>query len=104
MSHVDFIVYGPFIEPSRSENFIIVRMPEGRVPWSKQIVPAIHKLVRSFYEATDDPAQRRLNKDVKWYVGGDPDEPETSALWIGKHARYEWTPENGLQAVQEDAS
>lgn len=81
---VVFIVYGSFTEPTMGKNFIVVRMPEGRVPWSKKIVPAIHRLVSPWFNR---------GVDKHWYVDGENDHgPGEPPLWETRTtARYEWT-------------
>lgn len=76
----DFLVYGNFTDPTTKANGIVVRMSEGRIPWSKQIVPAIQKMIASW---KDDDGEK-----LRWNVDGDP---EPGALWSSKSfRRYEW--------------
>ena len=92
--HVDFMVYGTFIPPSKCTAFIIIRMPKGRVPWSKKIAPAINKLVKQW---------KKDNEEFWWNVDGENTptiyEGERSIrLWDTKTGalRYEW---NGTELV-----
>lgn len=97
-----FIVFGEFEEPTKKTNFVIVRMPSGHVPWSKKIVPAINRLVRSFDN----------DKAAYWIVDGEPvviepgnfyrdskqPIPVSKRLWDNTAAlHYEW---NGTELVQ----
>ena len=99
------MVYGSFTEPTTDKNFIIVRMPSGRVPWSKKIQPAINRLVGAWFT----PEQRERDRRAKWLgselgcfwqVEGDPD-PENS-LWFLKQpvARYEWNGEALIESKE----
>jgi hypothetical protein len=84
-----FIVYGEFHEPTSKAGGLVVRMPSGKVPWKKKIVPAIAKLIRPWSETKSTPY---------WNVEGDLGSGEDS-LWITKaFARYEWDGE-GLVRV-----
>ena len=78
---VDFIVYGSFVDPTTGVNFIVIRMPAGRVPWQKKIIPAVRRLVKPW---TDVGEELRLDVD------GDP-KPEEHSLWNNSRSRrYEW--------------
>lgn len=46
-----FTVYGSFTEPTKGKNFIIIRIPSGRVPWAKKIAPAINRLIGPWMHA-----------------------------------------------------
>jgi hypothetical protein len=48
------VIYGSLTEPSTRLNFVCVRIPSGRVPWRKKIVPAIERLVRPWYDTSSD--------------------------------------------------
>lgn len=88
--HVDFIVYGAFTPPSGT-SFIIVRMPNGRVPWSKKIAPAINKLVRQW---------KRKDEEFYWNIDGEHTQFEDEIrLWDTRTGalRYEW---NGQELVK----
>jgi hypothetical protein len=86
-----FMVYGSFEVPNTDKgkgtvNFIIIRKPIGRIPWSKKVVPAINRLVREWY-----PISR--HKDNFWNCEGT--KPE---LWNTKLTRrFEW---NGSELVE----
>jgi len=93
--YVDIMVYGTFDPPSACTAFIVVRMPNGRVPWwlqnwSKKIAPAINKLVRQW---------KRKDEKLYWNIDGEhalyTDEPR---LWNTKAQvlKYEW---NGQELV-----
>lgn len=83
-----FMTYGAFTEPEKGVNFIFVRMPEGRTPWTKKIVPAIKKLVHPW---RDDKSMTK----TRWDVDG---EPEGGSFWASKKARkFEW---NGVELVE----
>jgi hypothetical protein len=87
--YVDFVVYGTFTPPS-GPPFIIIRMPKGRVPWSKKIAPAINKLVRQW-----------KNKNEEFYCNIDGEHTrfeDEIRLWDTRTGalRYEW---NGQELV-----
>ena len=88
---VVFIVYGSFIEPIKGHNFVVVRMPVGRQPWKKKIVPAIHRLVSPWFPK---------GNDHRWNVDGESVmRPGERRLWDTKIApRYEW---NGTKLVSK---
>jgi len=50
MSTRTIMIYGSFRDPETKLNFFFVRVPVGRIPWSKKIAPAIHKLVKPMLE------------------------------------------------------
>jgi hypothetical protein len=92
-SWVVFVVYGTVHDPSGKAGGLIVRMPSGRVPWSKKIVPAINKLTRKYSEARD-------KKDHYWNVDGDLSQPGDKPLWdCIAFAHYEW---NGTELVKTE--
>lgn len=82
---VDFIAYGDFEDPETGQNFIVIRRPNGRVKWSREIVPAIDRLLKSWY------------RHVEWNVDG---EQKGQSLWKTKIAnRYLW---DGTKLVKQD--
>lgn len=88
-----FIVYGSFDEPNTGKNFIVVRMPSGRVPWSKKIAPAINKLVKQWYHQNTKEKDRFWNLEGENVVG-----PRDIRLWdTTTTVRYEW---NGTELVR----
>ena len=97
-----FIVLGEFEEPTMNVNFIIVRMPSGRVPWSKKITPAINRLVRSFNN--DKPAYWIVDGESvviepgNFYRDTKKPIPVGKRLWDNTAAlHYEW---NGTEVVK----
>jgi hypothetical protein len=92
-----FLVIGSFTEPTTGKNFIVVRIPKGRVPWSRKIVPAINQIVKEWFteemrQADKHAKRREREKECKWHVEG---EDEEDTLWYLKQsvARYEWSGE-----------
>lgn len=87
------MVYGAFTVPNtKNVNFIIVRKPAGRAPWSKKIAPAINKLVRGWYPGTE--------KIKDWYVEG---EAEGADLWTVKATRkFEWSDNTLVEVIGGD--
>jgi hypothetical protein len=86
----DFIVYGGFTEPETGKNFVVIRIPRGRLAWVREVHPAINRLVRGWF-----PAKA---KDRLWYVDGESlfkeGEPR---LWDTRGLlKFEWTKEEGL--------
>lgn len=78
-----FLVYGGWCD-AQGHNAIIVEMPKGRVPWSKKIAPAIHRLVKPWI------------KENKWYPGWNVDgfstEEDAQRAWDNStFPRYRWT-------------
>jgi hypothetical protein len=97
---VVFSVYGDFLEPSFKQHMIIVRMPSGRVPWTKKIAPAINRLVkqwgfpgdRAVYWNVDGEHTIFVGKN--FYHGTDEPIPESKRLWdCISFAHYEWDGE-----------
>jgi hypothetical protein len=95
------MVYGNFIEPTMGKNFVMMRIPAGRQPWTKKIAPAINRLVRPWFSADD--------RDRYWNVDGEPTilceddgTPKSKRLWeTTLTPRYEW---NGSEIVKVEAS
>jgi hypothetical protein len=92
-----FMVFGGFNEPTTGKNFIVVRMPKGRVQWSKKIVPAINKLLSPWHTEEQHTAHKRRKwnnseSPLAWSVEGDNPGAENPSLWDLKQAvaRYEW--------------
>lgn len=84
-----FMVYGSFEDPVSKVNFIVMRVPEGHLAWSRKIVPAIYRLVRPW---------RGLGVSDRyfWHVDSDPN-PKQS-LWDTKKARrYQWDGTNFVE-------
>ena len=80
-----FCVFGLFKEPTTGNNFIVVRVPEGRIPWSKTVAPAISRLVRPWFDRDMGPRDRTWNVDV------DRRRPGKKPLWeLRDTPRYEW--------------
>lgn len=83
--YVDFTVYGEIKIPAENNACFIVRIPNGRVPWSKKIAPAINKLINSW---------DKNNKNAQWYVDGDTANfIGDMRLWdikAGKILKYQW--------------
>ena len=107
----DFIVYGSFTDPSTGKNGFVVRMPSGRVQWSKKIVPAINRLVRSFHtpEQLQQDRERtrsygRHRSEFRWDVTGDDSRPGDKPLWdVTSFARYQWDGTD-LIKIEHDAN
>jgi hypothetical protein len=81
MKWTAFLVYGSFSVPNTDNlNFIIVRMPAGRVPWSKKIAPAINRLVKPWHRPGD--------REKFWDIDGDD---EKGSLWaVTLTRKFEW--------------
>lgn len=101
---VVFTVYGEVHEPSGKPGGLIVRMPSGRVPWSKKIAPAINKLVKKYAERgvknpywnVDGEGTVFIGKN--FYYGTQKPIPESVRLWDCKaFAHYEW---NGKELIK----
>ncbi|RYD59601.1 MAG: hypothetical protein EOP83_20560 [Verrucomicrobiaceae bacterium] len=97
-----FMVYGSFNDPVTNLNFFIVRMPKGRVPWSKKIAPALNRIVRGHFsneEIQQDRvrAQNGRETHIHWNVEGEAH--VHGDLWDLKRpvTRYEW---NGAELVK----
>ena len=74
------LIYGSFKEPTQGENFIVLRYPACRIPWSKKIVPAINRLVRPWFP------EGGQSRDRFWNVDGGYE-----SLWeTTLTPRYEW--------------
>jgi len=65
------LIYGDFNLPHRTEpgecvNFFVFRYPSGRIPWSKEIVPALNRLVQSFVPVPEPPKHlyERVEQEV----------------------------------------
>jgi hypothetical protein len=85
------MVYGSFTDPTNKANFVILRVPEGHLAWSKKIVPAIFRLVKPWRDENTDGQGKYF-----WHIDGDPN-PKQS-LWNTKKARrYQW---NGTDFVE----
>jgi hypothetical protein len=98
------MIYGSFSEPTTKKNFFIIRVPEGRVQWSKKIAPAITRLVRSWYTDEDrkrDAYNRKMLRDPVIYWKAEGDNPNEKSFWALEQAvaRYEW---NGSALITVD--
>ena len=107
------LVYGDFDVPPElkgtSVNFFFIRIPEGRIPWSKKIAPAINRIVQSFVPSPQNGPYRRpkvtktedgylktyytreRKRKAHWNVEGDPDGTYAAAWNEGKYLNYDWT-------------
>jgi hypothetical protein len=97
-----FMVYGGFEDPATGLNFFMARMPKGRVPFQKKIVPALKRIVMSLYTDADKAAakserwSRGYSERLRWSIEGEPDEGVYWNLTKNKPTRYEW---NGTELV-----
>jgi hypothetical protein len=97
-----FMVLGSFKDSATGLNFFIVRMPSGRVPFQKKIVPAIRRQVMTYFTPEDRAAAAREklmrggSDRLHWTIDG---EPEIGSYWNltkSRPRRYEW---NGTELV-----
>jgi len=49
------MVYGDFSVNGDRDNFFLVRIPNDGVNWRKQVIPAIHKVVKGFNTEDKNP-------------------------------------------------
>jgi hypothetical protein len=94
------MAYGSFTDPESGFNFFFVRLPKGRKPWTKKVVPAINRVVRAMYsekEVRDHFESVRSGREGLIYWNFEALDPED---WFLKKpvTRYEWTAE-GLVKV-----
>lgn len=91
-----FMVYGGGRDdPETGLNFFILRMPAGRQPWSKKIVPAIRAIIRARFTAAElrQAAERkhfRGEDDLYWNVEGEPEPGSYWTLRKSRPTRYLW--------------
>jgi hypothetical protein len=101
----DLSIYGNF--PSQSEgkaSLFILRLPNGNLPWSKKIRPAINKLVKSWM-LTKEKVRWNIESEgmifvgKNFYTGTTEPIPETERFWDGynKYPHYEW---NGKELIK----
>lgn len=89
------LVYGSFNEPKTDLNFILVRYPDGRVPWSRRIAPALDRMIRDWFTPEQKAAARRERRErggsdiMFWNAEGIEDD----AWEDHKGARYQWDGE-----------
>ncbi len=62
---VTVLVYGSFTDPKTGLNFFLIRYPEGRVPWSKKMAPALNRMIREWFSAE----QRAQAQRERWLRG-----------------------------------
>ncbi len=96
------MVYGSFKDPDTGKGFFIIRVPRGRVQWSKKIAPAINRIVTSMYsdeERKQDRYLRRMWREPLIYWNVEGDDPKGESFWDLKQTvtRYEW---NGNELVK----
>ena len=96
-----FTVYGNFEEPTKKTNFIVVRIPEKGAQWSKKIVPAINRLVRSWFRKEDLRGRNGYPREAYWNVDGEPTylTKDSRRIWdTDKALRFEWDGEKLVEA------
>lgn len=84
--YTDFMVYGEIKIPAVNNACFLVRMPKGRVPWSKKIIPAIRSLINSW---------DKDNRGKHWSVDGDnsyfiADGKMWDSIKSGNTLKYQW--------------
>ncbi len=98
--HRIVLVYGNFNDPATKQNFFMIRIPEGRVPWSKKIAPALDRMIRGWYTPEQHAANRAYKQrhgysDHHWNVEGQDPEYWNASMC----SRYDW---NGEQFVEQE--
>lgn len=86
------LVYGSFADPATGANFFMLRVPSGRLPWSKKIAPALHRLIRSWLSheriAADRAYRQRYGYSAEhWNVEGQ----DREAWSVTMCSRFIWT-------------
>ena len=83
-----FIAYGGWTDSVTGDNFVVCRCPEGRVPWSKKLMPRLHRKLKLWYgPGAWQPAHNGVPGQALWNVDG-----ATEEMWRSKkHTSYEWT-------------
>lgn len=97
-----FMVYGSF-RLENGENFFFVRVPKRGLPWHKKVLPAVNKIVRSFYtkeqlRADAERYRRDREHHITWSTEGIED-----SLWTAKHIRYQWDGTELVRVAAETA-
>lgn len=85
------MVYGNFEEPTHRQNSIIVRYPDGPIPWRAKIAPAIDRLLRPWFRPEDRRGRNGMPKQAFWAVDQKLEPVAAGRVWdSGKFRRYEW--------------